>query len=321
MENANHQEVSRWVQARAAELDPPAGWKPDADLAAMRFHAKLAETSRRGARQARLSWVLAAAATAAAVIVAAPGARVLAQQVWQMLTVKRVGFIRVNSWPEGVPSPAVKLMGAPVPPLPARDAADAAWRVHYGPRLPRPGVLSGSPQLLTTFALAAGTVVHVADLRLALAKAGVAGLTVPDQWDGAQLALHTSGIVIAQWPDVVLVQSLPLTLTAPANFDFNAFSTVIFGILGVGPSQAQQLAQQMGTVPPWLAPVGEGLRQNFAMEQIALNSGPATLVTDVASDAGASPQITILWSAPDRVYALQGKLSRDLMIATANAVE
>ncbi len=32
-------------------------------------------------------------------------------------------------------------------------------------------------------------------------------------------------------------------------------------------------------------------------------------------------RITVVWSVPDRVYLLSGKLSRELAIATANAVE
>ena len=312
MENSNPAEVSEWVLRQTSYLAPPAGWHPDPAAAQRRFQARQ--------RTRRLQTWAVAAALVGALLVALPLGPVVAQQLWQMLTVKQVAFIRVNPWPKGVPSPQVNLIGNVIPPLPARDTADARWRVNYDPRLPRPGVLSSSPRLSTTFSLSAGTVIKVADLQLALAKAGVTGETVPSQWDGAQLALHTSGIVIAEWPDAVLAQSLPLTLTTSPGFDFPAFSTLVLRVLGVAPDEALKLARQMGTTPTWLAPIDRNFDQRATIEQIALRSGPATLLQQLEED-GTVYRTTIVWSVPDRVYLLHGRLSRALAIATADAVQ
>lgn len=320
MENVNPEELRQWVVKQTAYLDPPAGWRSDSAAALTRFHARMETDRPRAASWAWLAWA-AAAALVGAVILLLPAGRVVAQQLWQFLTVRQVAFIRVNPWPEGVPSPQVKLMGLPIPPIPARDMDEAGRRVHYDPRLPY-RVLSGTPRLSTTFSLSAGTVVKAADLELALRKAGVTDQTVPSRWDGAQLALHTSAIVIAEWPDIVLVQSLPLTLTAPPGFDFAAFSALILRVVGVGPDEAQRLAQRMGTVPPWLAPISSELSDAMrgTIQEIDLNTGPATLLQETGDD-GAVKRITVVWSVPDRVYLLSGKLSRELAIATANAVQ
>ena len=56
------------------------------------------------------------------------------------------------------------------------------------------------------------------------------------------------------------------------------------------------------------------------MEEIVLNSGPATLLEEKAA-AGAVKRLTVVWSVPDRVYLLSGNLSRELAIATAGAVQ
>jgi len=319
MESANSEEVRQWVVQQTAYLDPPAGWQPDPAAALTRLHARMRADRRRAAWR-RWPAFAAAALVAVAVFLWLPVGRVVAQQLWQFLTVRRVAFIRVNPWPEGVPSPKVNLIGDLIPPLPARDLNEARWRVRYDPRFPRPGVLSGTPLLSTTFSLSAGTVVKAADLQLALAKAGVTDETVPPQWDGAQLALHTSAIVIAQWPDIVMAQSLPLTLTAPAGFDFSAFSALMLRVLGVGPDEAQRLARRVGTVPPWLAPIGRNIEEGAAFEEIELTSGPATLVEQTGKHGGGK-RISVIWSVPDRVYVLSGYLSRDLTIAAANAVE
>ncbi|HEY1756587.1 MAG TPA: hypothetical protein VGG72_14390 [Bryobacteraceae bacterium] len=319
MKNLEQEEVRQWVMKQTANLDPPAGWRPDPAAALMRFQARV-ETDRPLGMSWRWPAWAAAVAMVIAVVLLLPAGRAVAQQLWQLLTVRQVAFIRVNPWPEGVPSPQVHLSGTPIPPLPARDVDEARWRVRYDPRLPRPGVLSGSPRLSTTFSLSAGTVVKAADLELALRKSGVMDQTVPPQWDGAQLALHTSAIVIGEWPDIAFAQSLPLTLTAPPGFDFAAFSALVLRVLGVGTEEAQRLAQRAGTAPPWLAPIARDIKERATIEEIRLNSGPATLLQELEDD-GSVKRITLVWSVPDRVYLLSGKLRRELAIATANAVE
>ena len=319
MESFNDEELRAWVAKQASYLDPPDGWRPDPAAALTRFHARMAADRPPAWWRCWEAWA-ATAALLAAVTVWLPPGRVLAQQFWQFLTVPQLAFIRVNPWPEGVPSPQVKLMGTPFLPIPARDLDEARWRVHYDPRLPPPGVLSTSPRLSTTFALSAGVVVNAADLELALRKAGVKDQSVPPQWNGAQLALHSSAVVIAEWPDLVLAQSLPLTLTAPPGFDFSAFSALVLRVVGVGPDEARRLAQRSGTAPPWLAPIVSDFYETATIEEIPLNTGLATLI-ERRGDDGAVARTTVVWSVPDRVYLLDGKLSRELAIATANAVQ
>ena len=91
-------------------------------------------------------------------------------------------------------------------------------------------------------------------------------------------------------------------------------------VLGVGPDVAQRLAQQMGTAPPWLAPIARNIEESATIEEIVLNSGRATLLQETENN-GAVKRITVVWSVPDRVYLLSGNQSRELMIATANAVQ
>ena len=299
---------NNWVAEQTSLLDPPADWQIDPTAALDRFHSRTAIPAL--PRPRWIPWAAAAAILCTAVA---------AQQIWQYLTVApRVAFIHVDPWPEGVPGPKIKPLAEPLPPIPAADLDQVRWRVHYDPRLPRYGVLSGTPKLSTTFPLAVGTVVHAADLQQAIAKVGISA-TVPREWDGAQLALHTSAIVIAEWPEVQFVQSLPLTLTAPANFDFAAFSTLCLRILGVSPLEAQRLAQRAGTSPPWLAPLERGFMSE--MEEVQLRSGPATLVAQKLHWNPSREYVRMVWSTSDRVYALQGTISRELAIAAADSVQ
>jgi hypothetical protein len=317
MENASREELRQWVAEQMSCLDAPPA--PDHYAALSRFQTRLASDRRRPFRGWH-AWA-AVAAAAAATFLLLPGGRALADQFWQILTMRRVAIIRVKPWPEGAPSPAIKSIGLPIPPIPARDLEEARMRVHYTPRVPY-GVFSGSPRISTTFSLAAGTTIKAADLELALEKAGVTDQHVPAAWNGAQLALHTSGIVLAEWPDIVFIQSLPLTFTAPAGFDLSAFSALILRIVGVGPEEAQRLARKAGTDPWWLAPLTPDLASIGSFEEIALNSGPAMLLEEKTGQwRGQKDSVTLLWSVADRVYLLRGSIGRQLAIAAANAVQ
>src|SRR5438477_412804 len=102
MENANQEEVRQWVVKQTAYLDPPTGWRPDSTSALMRFHARTDVDRPRTAWRRTPVWA-AAAVLVVAIILLLPAWRVVAQQLWQFLTVRQVAFIRVNPWPEGVP--------------------------------------------------------------------------------------------------------------------------------------------------------------------------------------------------------------------------
>src|ERR1035438_7546901 len=229
MDSANREELRQWVTEQTAQLDPPEGWLADADAALHRMHARISANPKPSLWHRWPTWAAALAALLAAFLLL-PAGRVTAQQFWQHLAVTRVAFLVVNPWPEGVPSPEVKLIGAVIPPIPANDVDQVHARVNYVPRLPNASALSGSPRLSTTFSLSAGTVVHVADLELALQKTGVTGVTVPPAWEGVRIVLHTSPVVIAEWPDVTLAQSLPPTLSTPTGFDFTAYSPLILRV-------------------------------------------------------------------------------------------
>ena len=163
MANVNPEELAQWVAKQTAYLDPPAGWQPDPSSSLTRLHARMKTDRPRAMRWRWMAWS-AAAALVGLVILLLPAGRVVAQQLWQFLTVRQVAFIRVNPWPEGVPSPEVKLIRLPIPPIPARDVEEARGRVRYDPRMPRAWVLNGTPKLSTTFSLSAGTVVHVSEI-------------------------------------------------------------------------------------------------------------------------------------------------------------
>src|ERR1051326_5422095 len=104
MENAKQQQVRQWVMRQAAVLDPPPGWQPDSAAALARMHARMGAVPARPAWWRGLGWAMAALVIPAIVLVL-PEARLLAQQLWQYLTVRHLALLRLNLWPKGGPSP------------------------------------------------------------------------------------------------------------------------------------------------------------------------------------------------------------------------
>jgi hypothetical protein len=308
--------LSEWVRKQTALLDP-GEWEPDTRAALARQHARMEDSPVRASWRSGLLWA-AATTIAFAALVLLPETRALAQQLWQFLTVGRVAVIRVNPWPAGVASPQIGLVGIPIPPQPVSSLEEARWKTGFDPRLPIPGVLSSSPRLWLMGSVSVATVVKNADLKLALERAGIGDQPVPDAWDGARLSLHSGPIAIAEWPDVVLAQSLPLTVTAPPGVDFPAWSAVVLRILGVRANEAKELAERMGTIPVWLLPVDSEMGRGKTIREVSVRGVPGTLIQD--SDTKGE-RVTVVWSVGDRVYLLSGKISAELAIATANAVQ
>jgi len=305
MENANRIEL----------LAPPADWQPDATAAYLRFAARLSK-KRRSLKQPRLAWA-ATAALLCVIVLVAPSSRVAAQQVWQWLTVRRVEVVRVDvdSLLAEAKSMQLQPLNKPAPPASARDIGEAAQIAGFTPRLPRPGSLSGAPQLSTQGPQSFGTTFRTADLELALRKAGVLDQAVPKQWDGAQIILQIGSTVTAAWPrpDLTLTQALPPKIVAPSGFDLGAFATAVLRGVGMSRETAQRFGQRMATEPMIL--MGIRPQDMVATREVMLRSGPATLFE------GFGDRIELLWSVPDRVYLLSGDVTEEVVTSIANSVE
>jgi hypothetical protein len=317
MDNPDNSHLSQWVQGRAALLAPPADWEPDPRVARARLEARL---RRRSALERY--WLVGAVAALllCAVLLVNPRTRALAQQLWQWIIVGRIEVVRVNfdSLPEDARSLQGQLVNQPGPPQVVHDTEEAAQRAGFAPRLPRPGILSGTPRLSVLDSMSFGTLLRAADLQLALQKAGVSDEAIPREWDGAQLTLQIGATVMAEWHDVALIQGLPPVLSTPPGFDLGAFATAVLRAVGMNRETARRFGHRMITAPALL--LGIGTEDEVAIREVGLDTGPATLIEDFG-DNGRLERVTVLWSVPDRVYVLSGAFSADLATAVANSID
>lgn len=368
MDNLEHressQELSPWVKACSDLLAPPADWEPNFNTALARFEDRA---------EARLRWrsgmkrylLVGAMATLLACIAipAIPPTRALAQQIgnggwgrleqlWYWITIVRGPWAQLNRLPDAEKVLHSQQVVKPGGPQAVSNAAEAALRAGFIPRLPDSSVLSGSPRLSVLGPMSFVAVISTADLAEALRTARVLDRQVPQQWEGAQLTLQIGATVTASWSDVSdersgrtawselsLAQGPAPGVTAPAGFDLEAFAMTGLQAAGMwNRDLAQRLAQHPTTVPALLFGYVTAYHYVRVLE-VNLRTGSATLIQEfgLASQehgfgySDGVPRVerlTLLWSMRDRVYVLSGRtetppgiLSADLAAAVASAID
>ncbi len=315
MDNLNDEELSQWLERRTALAAPPPDWEPNVEIAYTRFQTRQSRSHL--LRPYRVLGAVAASLVCVALL-SVPSTRALAQQIWSWITVDRIEVVRVNF--DDLPEEAlrVRALNKPAPPQVVRSSDEAAHAAGFVPRLPRPGILSGMPQLSVLGPMSFGANIKAVDLESALRKAGVSDEAVPGHWEGAQLLLRIGPAIMAEWNDVALMQCKPLVLAASSGVEIGAFTTLLLRALGMSREAAQRFGHRMTTAPALL--LGIGTEDAVNIRDVNLRTGPATLIEDFG-DNGRLERVTILWAVPDRVYVLSAAIRPDLAISLANEIE
>jgi hypothetical protein len=311
---------SNRVEERVAQLAPPADWSPDTAAAMRRHRVRRREEWRRGPG---FWWKAAIAAGIVVAVAGAPPTRALAQRLWSLVTVGRVEVLQVDL--DLLPKDSslrAKQIRPPDKMLRAESADAARGQVGFLPRLPHAGVLRGEPRLSTLGPVSYEMVVKADDLRQLLAAAGVAGESVPAQWDGARVVVQSNGTVMAEWAesDVMLIQMPPLSMAVPEGFDLRRFTTLVLRGLKLPAAQSERMGEAMAAAPAWMLPLDA--EDKVGIREVSLRTGTATLVYDYDTDhPDRIERLTLIWNRPDRIYMLSCGCSDAVAIAAANSME
>jgi hypothetical protein len=319
------QPLTAWVQTQVALLDPPAGWQPSAAIARGRFEGRLRQS------RTRRYWLIAAAAVAivCALIPAIPATRALAQpaefpgryhlrldSAWYWIAMVWNGPGVVFNNLDGAPATAKALRAQALSNLAAAQAvptlAEASRHAGFDARFPH---ALEYPQVSVLDPASLDTVVSTADLDSALRKAGHRDVEVPASWDGARIEIRLGAAVIAEWSGAGEWSRLTLTqmplpeVSTPAGFDVEEFAATS---LRVGHASRERLMKftRLPTIAAALL-IGKETRRALPVvvaRQVDLRTGPATLIEEMeyGSDTPMIVRLSLLWSAPDRVYILSG---------------
>jgi hypothetical protein len=301
----NHE--GRWVANRLATIEPQ--WNPNLARGRELLDARLA------GRRHSWTWMAAAAATAAVCIamLALPGTRALAQELWYRFVLNRVDVVRLDL--SKLPLHMQVTSNGLEQSVQSTDEAES--KTGFRPYLPSPGVLYANPAITVTGPITVEQTIHVRDIKSALGKLGASGVPVPAEWEGMQLHAEIGPMVAANYPDNVhILQARPIELSVPSGFALQDFAEVAFRSIGVSLWEARAMARKFAAHPAWLLDIPPDAVVN--VQEVALRAGPALLIEDL-DEKGAVKRATVVLSTSERMYSV-GSRNRELSIKIANAL-
>lgn len=322
-------ETKQWIEESTAVLAPPDDWEPDLRAAQARFAARVEQRSLRRYRLVGISIAGATAIVLVAIFIALiPPARVLAQQagsngryrvdqIWNWISIVTRGPVLLIPLDLPVRMHPVRETGAPQV---VADAAGAARLAGFDPHLPH-SELTGKPRLSVAAPATFETVIRRADLEQALRSAQVVDQEVPRIWDGAHITLQMGAAITAEWSniadewsDLILAQCAPPVVDAPNGFNLVLLNEINLRAARMRNSHAAFAFAQYDTTAPALM-LSKATHKLAGVSGISLERGDATLIEEFADLHDLDPwfgpkieRITLLWSTPDRMYLLSGRM-------------
>jgi hypothetical protein len=301
----NHEDL--WVANRLATIEPQ--WSPNLARGRALLDAKLA------GRRHSWSWMAATAATAAmcVAVLALPGTRALAQELWYRFVLDRVGVVRLDlsQLPLHMQVTTNGLEQS------VQNVDEAERITGFRPYLPSRGVLYANPDISVTGPISVEQIIHVRDIESALGKVGASDVQVPAEWEGVQLRIEIGPVVVANYSDNVhILQARPIELSVPSGFALEHFAEVAFRSIGVSLWEARALAQKFAAHPAWLLDIQPDAVVN--VQEVALRTGPALLIEDF-DEKGTLRRATVVRSTSERMYSVSSR-NRELSIKIANTL-
>jgi len=299
----NHED--RWVANRLATIEPQ--WSPNLARGRELLHARL--TGRRHS----WTWMAAAAATAAVCVamLALPGTRALAQELWYTFVLDRVDVVRLDlsNLPLHMQVTTNGLEQS------VQNMDEAERKIGFRPYLPSPDVLYATPDISVTGPIAVEQTIHVRDIESALDKVGASDVHVPGEWEGLQLRTEIGPMVEANYPDnIQILQARPIELSVPSGFALEDFAEAAFRSIGVSSWEARAMARKFAAHPAWFLDIPPDAVVNF--QEVELRAAPALLIEGL-DEKRVVKRATVIWSTSERMYSVSSK-NRELSVKIAD---
>lgn len=301
----NHED--QWIANRLATIEPH--WSPNLARGRALLDSKLEK------RHHSLKWIAVAAASAAVcvAVLAPPGTRALAQELWYRFVLKRVDVVRLDlsKLPLQMQVTTNGLEQS------VQDMEEAERKTGFRAYLPSLGVLHANPGITITGPISVEQTIHVRDIESALVKLGASDVQVPAEWEGIQLRTQIGPMVELSYPDKVhILQARPIELSVASGFPLEHFAEVAFRSIGVSSWEARAMAQRFAANPAWLLDFPPDTVVNI--QEVSLQAGPAMLIEEV-DDRGAVKRVTVVRSTSERMYSVRSG-NRELSMKIADAL-
>ena len=264
----------------------------------------------------RRALVAAAAVLVVAVLISVPGVRASVAQFVSLFRVLNVVAVPVDSSRIDrlkaeqleigtLIGEHVQVVQDPGPPINAASFADAASAA--GMTLATPQWLPDNTQVIETAVVGERAVRVTADsqrLQQVMDALGINDLTVPPGLDGHVVNVRVPPVVMIRYDHqngrrTRLFQARTPHLTLPASIDARALGEIGLRILGLAPAEAKQFAAAIDWHTTLVVPVPPNAT---SFRQVDLNGHRGVLIQHQPRNQ--SPTSTIVWSTPERVFAL-----------------
>ena len=257
---------------------------------------------------------MAAAAATVAVCVAVlalPGPRAVAQELWNRFVLNRIDVVRLDL--SKLPLHLQVTTNGLEQTVPNMDEAER--KTGFRPYLPSRGVLYANPDIRVTGPISVVQTIHVRDLESALGHVRASDVQVPAAWEGMQLRAEIGPVVAANYPDnVQILQARPVKLSVPSGFALERFAAVALRSIGISLWEARAMAQKFAAHPAWWLDIPPDAVVN--VQEVGLRAGPALLIEDLDQQGGVR-RATVVWSTSERMYSVSSK-DRELTVKIAD---
>jgi hypothetical protein len=279
----------------------------------------------------RRALVPAAAVVLCAVLLAVPGVRASVAEFVSLFRVSQVVAVPVDSRAldrlraehldlETLIGQQVEVLEDPGPPLAVGSLVDAAAAANMTLALPR--WLPDQTRLLEMAVKGERVVRITADarrLQQAMDALGIEDLTVPPGLDGQAVTVRVPPVVMIRYDHGKrrsrLFQARAPQLTLPNSIDVQALGEIGLRVLGFSPAEAKQFAGALDWHTTLILPVPPNAT---SFRQVTVGGQRGVLIQHQPPDQ--SPTTTIVWSTPERVFALVSILGPDEALTMANSV-
>jgi hypothetical protein len=159
-----------------------------------------------------------------------------------------------------------------------------------------------------------------APLRQILDALGIDDIVIPEGIDGQQASVRVPPVVTMTYESgdlrATLVQSRSPDVSFPASLDLPKLAEIGLRILGLGRSEAYDIAQRVDWRTTLLVPVPATIG---AFREVNVQGHTALLIQSTV--AGRPHENVLLWSSGDSVYALRGSMGANELLEMAQSLQ
>ena len=288
------------------------------------------------ARETRREWprrlmAAAAAAVLVAIVIAVPGVRASMAQFVSLFRVvhfvavpvdaNRMSQLKAEHLDIGaLIGEHVQVVQDPGPPISVASFADAAAKSGMTPAVPQ--WLPDKTQVMETTFVGERVVRVTANgvrLQQVMDALGINDLNVPAGLHGQVVHVRVPPVVTIRYDHSGrrsrLIQARSPEVQLPGNVDMQALGEIGLRIMGLGPAEAKQFAHAIDWRSTLLVPVPPTA---LSFRQISIGGHAGVLIQHQPRNGSLTHMV--VWSTPDRVFALLSTDSWDNVLAMANSV-